>query len=482
MSPLARRGLVLLVIALLAGLGTSLVLGTGDDDRKVVPGSGNPAKEGGDEVDPLAYTDERREALEAAAARGNAHVLYAKSPGGIRASVERTLRYEPIVKKVADEENVDAKTLEAMILLESAGRPAAVADPTLQGAVGLTQILAETGRSLLGMRTDPAGALRINRSIRRAVRKGRFKTAGRLRQRRRSIDQRYDPGASIEGAAKYLKFARGELDGRDDLAVASYHMGVGNLKQALKAYGDEDIPYAQLYFDTSPLHNEDAYRKLASLGDDSPTYLWRVQAAKDIIALYRRDKDQLRDLAGAHSRKNSAEEVLHPESETAHFESPDEIRAAFDARDIVPLPVTRLADAGIRVDPGMGSLAGRLKRSKKTYRGLRPEALAMLLYIGRGVKEISDTTPLILTSTVRDQTYQDQLLRTNREATAGFSLHTSGFAFDIERAYKSRSQALAFQFFLDRLQSYDLIAWVREPTAIHVTVASEAKQLVGKVG
>jgi hypothetical protein len=30
---------------------------------------------------------------------------------------------------------------------------------------------------------------------------------------------------------------------------------------------------------------------------------------------------------------------------------------------------------------------------------------------------------------------------------------------------------------LDRLQSHDLIAWVREPAAIHVTVSAEARRL-----
>ena len=51
-----------------------------------------------------------------------------------------------------------------MVFLESAGRPDAAADPKLEGAVGLTQILAETGRNLLGMTVDPAGARRIGRS------------------------------------------------------------------------------------------------------------------------------------------------------------------------------------------------------------------------------------------------------------------------------------------------------------------------------
>ena len=57
-------------------------------------------------------------------------------------------------------------------------------------------------------------------------------------------------------------------------------------------------------------------------------------------------------------------------------------------------------------------------------------------------------------------------------ATHAYSLHTTGYAFDIARVYRSRAQALAFQWVLDRLAARGMIAWIREPQAIHVTVAS----------
>jgi len=66
----------------------------------------------------------------------------------------------------------------------------------------------------------------------------------------------------------------------------------------------------------------------------------------------------------------------------------------------------------------------------------------------------------------------------NAEAAARYSLHTTGYAFDIRRRYESGAQAQAFQFLLDDLTARGLIAWVREPAAIHVTVASEANALV----
>jgi hypothetical protein len=481
MAPgLARRLLALLAIAVLAGVATSALLGGGDDGGPghLVPGSGHAPGSGQEEVDPLAYTPGRERRLVAAAERGHAHVLYAKSPGGARASAQRTARYRRLVEAVARADDLDPDTLEAMILLESAGRPTAVADPRLEGAVGLTQILAETGRNLLRMRVDPVAARRLSRSIRRAVRRGRPSTAERLRARRRLADERFDPAKAIAATGRYLVFAREQL-GRDDLAVASYHMGVGNLQRALRDFGDDEASYARLFFDSTPLRHADAYRRLAALGDDSSTYLWRVGAAREIMRLYRRDPARLDRISRRQTAKNSAEEVLHPASRTDRFATPAELRRAYADGTVVPLDVPRLRRAGVRVDPQMGELAGRLKRDRSTYRGLRPEALALLVYLGTGTREISGARPLLLSSSVRDQRYQDLLVGTNVEATAKYSLHTTGFAFDILRTYRSRGQALAFQFLLDRLQSLDLIAWVREPAAIHVTVSGRARELLG---
>jgi hypothetical protein len=133
---------------------------------------------------------------------------------------------------------------------------------------------------------------------------------------------------------------------------------------------------------------------------------------------------------------------------------------------------------GLARNRTMGALAGRLGAPPALYRGLRPEALAMALYIGAQVRSYAGGAgPLLVTSTVRDESYQRLLVDTNGEATRRYSLHTTGWAFDIARSYRSRSQALAFQFVLDRLQVLNAIAWVREPDAIHITVSRDADAL-----
>jgi hypothetical protein len=77
---------------------------------------------------------------------------------------------------------------------------------------------------------------------------------------------------------------------------------------------------------------------------------------------------------------------------------------------------------------------------------------------------------LTVTSAVRDSDYQGYLAATNPEATDDYSLHTTGWSFDIARDYENDAQARAFQFVLDRLRAEYVIDYALEPDAIHITV------------
>jgi hypothetical protein len=461
-STQTRRRLVALAVACLVGVVLVVVLARpGHHDAGLGPGVvGGVAA-----AKPFAYDADQRADYERRAAVGLSHVLYAKSPGGIIASAARTARWRPLVDRVARQHGLDADMLEAIVLLESAGREDARASSDLRSAAGLTQILAETGQNLLAMRIDVKASERLTRGILRGH---------RVRKRvalRRRVDERFDPAKALGATARYLDFAKGKL-GRDDLAIVSYHMGVGNLQRALDAYGKHSIPYAQLYFDSSPLRHPKAWRILAGLGDDSATYFWRVLAARDVMRLYRRDPKALQREAVLQSHKASAEEVLHPREDTKVYADPDALRKARSSGELRVLSARELGGYGVRIDPRMGELAKRLDQQPGLYRALRPDALAVLEAIGAATRAISGTGPLIVTSTVRDERYQHALASRDIEATHAYSLHTTGFAFDIARTYVSHAQALAFQFVLDRLTARGVIAWVREPGAIHVTVAS----------
>jgi hypothetical protein len=473
-----RIALVLVALAAVIVAATLVLRGGGGPPAPAVvsPGAGQPGS------DPLAWTPDRSGEFAARAAAGLAHPLYARTADGVIVATKRTAGWRQQIERAAEQHGVDADTLEAVVFLESAGRPEAQASNDLAGAVGIAQILAETGRNLLGMHVDLAASRRVTRRMVRAARRGRDARVETLRAQRRRVDERFDPVKSLDAAARYLAFARGRLH-RDDLAVAAYHMGVGNLQTALARYGDGTVPYVQLYFDSTPTRHQDAWRFLAGLGDDSSTYLWRVEAAREIMRLQREDPAELERRDLLMNQRNSAEVVLHPPDDTTAFVDPGALEQARRDGDIAPLPVAYLGRHGVRVDRRMGELAKRVHAKPALYHGLRREALATLAYIGSGVRGISQRTrPLRLTSTVRDAAYQRELVGVDVEATDGYSLHTTGYAFDIARDYADREQALAFQFMLDRLTALNLIAWVREPGAIHVTVAADARRLMEPMG
>jgi hypothetical protein len=443
-----------------------------------------------DATDVLAYDDSQAEELERAATFGLSQPLYAKSPGGVFATARRTDLFRSLVEGAVGDSGFDADFVEAIVFLESGGRPDVIAGDDPIAASGLTQIVAETAQNFLGMKVDLDESRRLTVLIAGAVRRGNLARAERLRERRRGIDERFDPEKALAGTIRYLSIARERL-GRDDLAAVSYHMGIGNLTDVLRAYtgaGPEvyvpdlveelDLSWVRVFFDTAPDRNGAAHQLLARLGDDSPTYYWRVLAAQEIMRLWRDDAERLQELDLLHAAKASAEEVLHPPSETERFADAVDLQLAWETHTLQPLPDDP-ARLGFAVDRTMGELAPELGQPKELYRGLRAEALALLVYLGGRVQTLSGATqPLEVTSTVRDDAYQRLLRDGNPEATHGYSLHTTGYAFDVRRRYESGQQAQAFQFLLDDLTARGLIAWIREPAAIHITVAAEAQALV----
>jgi hypothetical protein len=435
--------------------------------------------------DPLTFDPSRTAAYERAAAFGLSHVLFAKSPGGVARTAKRTARFRPLVEKAVAGTGLDPDTVEAMIFLESAGRPEAIAGSDPAAAAGLTQILAETARNLLGMPVDLAASRRLTRRIDAAEIRGDAAAVERLQARRRRVDARFDPAQAIAGTVRYLTLAQGRF-ARDGLALVSYHMGIGNLEGILRAYvgsptgdistivGERDLSWARVYFDSSPTRHREAWLRLIALGDDSQTYYWRVLAAREIMRLYRADPRALDRLARLQGHGQSAEQVLHPLESTKRFATPDALAKAWKRHDLRVLP----DDPGrmhFRISPRMGGLAPRVGGRPAFYRGLRPEALRLLVYLARSVHDLSGVaTPLTVAQAAYDEEFQRLLAARGSKHAARSPLHTTGYAFDILRRYESGAQAAAFQYTLERLETLGLIAWSREPSVIHITVASEA--------
>jgi hypothetical protein len=434
-----RRRIAAVVVLLVLVVAALVVVFRGGGHQRLVPGGGG----GAGDYDPLAYRSAREADLARRAAAGFSDVLYEKSPGGVVATARRTAAWRPLVERAARATGTSPDVLEAIIFLESAGRPDAIAGGDLQGATGLGQILASTAVALLHMHVDLPRSRKLTQRIAAARTAGDTRAVRRLVRTRRRVDERFDPARSLQATGRYLAFAQREL-GRQDLAIASYHMGIGNLGTVLRRYAgaagneplaalvaDKKLTYPRVYFDTAPLRNARAYAFLSSLGDDSSSYLWRVLAAADIMRMSRRHPAELAQLAklqhggGAAARRIGA------------------VDASAGGGGTPPTYARRL---------GLSFAT----TSRAAY-APRPEALATLVYIGAGARDISRQVPLTVVSARGDR-------------------------IAIARRYRSPRQALAFEFMLNRLQAWNLIAWRRAGPRLDVVVSSEASRLLPSAG
>ena len=151
------------------------------------------------------------------------------------------------------------------------------------------------------------------------------------------------------------------------------------------------------------------------------------------------------------SHKASAEEVLHPPERTPVYGDPFAIGRARASGALRAIDATVLAPYGLQIDPQHGRARAAHQAVAAPVPRAAPAGARGAAGHRRGDAGDRGQPPLIVTSTVRDKDYQRVLAATDKEATHAYSLHTTGYAFDIARNYRSRAQALAFQFVLDRL-------------------------------
>jgi hypothetical protein len=450
-------------------------------------GGGGDQPPAGAVPNPLRYQSGARTDYERRAAAGLAHVLYAKSPGGVLATAARTAQWRGAVERAARDAGVDPDLVEAVVFLESGGRPEVIAggrDP--RGAAGLTQIVASTATSLLNLRVDAAASrsllLAIARADRDAMRdpgtpraRAAARRAARLRAQRRRVDERFDPAKALAATGRYLKIAR-EKFGREDLAFVSYHMGIGNLDGVIGAFGgpsSADLPYAQLYFDSTPLRHTAAYARLSTFGDDSSSYYWRLLAARDIMRAYRRNPGGLARAAALQVSEPSSARALHPPASTDTFADPGALADARGSGTLMPLPADP-ASSHIAPAPELAALAGRLGQPADRYRLLRPAALDALRYLAAGVQAIAPGSPPLQ---VTRATVDRQSAETLGADPSASPIESTGYAFALARRYGSHAHAEAVQFMLDRLTAMNLIGWSRAGPVLEITAGSDARGL-----
>ena len=333
-------------------------------------------------------------------------------------------------------------------MLESAGRPDARASDDLRSAAGLTQILAETGQNLLGMHIDVKASERLTRGILRGHRVQAREAA------RRRVDERFDPAKAIEATARYLDFAKGKL-GRDDLAVVSLPhghrqpaAGADGLRQ-----GRRPLRAAVLRLHAPAPRRGVAQAGVAAATTPRPTCGACSRPARSCACTATIPQALQREAVLQSAQGLGRGGPAPAPSARRSSATPSRSGARGRRRAARRSTGSVLAPYGLQHGPEHGrARGGAIKQSPRLYRALRPQALAMLQALGAGdARDLGQPAADRHEHGARQATTSACWPRPNSEATHAYSLHTTGYAFDIARGYRSRAQALAFQFVLDRL-------------------------------
>src|SRR6202012_5685888 len=124
-------------------------------------------------------------------AAGNARPLFVLSPGGAVATARRVAVFRSAINRATAGSGIDPNLVEGLGFLESAGRARVIGGSDPADAAGLTQILAATGQSLLGMHIDLASSRKLTKRIDAVASGARSGRLGPLLARRAAVDDRF---------------------------------------------------------------------------------------------------------------------------------------------------------------------------------------------------------------------------------------------------------------------------------------------------
>ena len=332
------------------------------------------------------------------------------------------------------------------MLLESAGRPDATASNDPRGAVGLTQILAETGQNLLKMRVDPARSRRPDAADRAAPSAGARPSAWPSACARSAAastsattrPRRWPP------PARYLTFAKRPARPRRPRGRQLPHGRRQPAERASTAFGGgEDTPVRRALLRLEPAAARQGVGHARRRSATTPRRTCGAsRRRRTSCAATATTPARSSGARRAMTAKNSAEEVLHPRGRRPRSSpSPRRSRPRCDSRRPARRCAAReLRAEGIRIDPQHGRA------------GAAPEAAQVALprRCSPTRSRCSSTSPAARRRSARPSRSCSRarcatsatsalLTRRNIEATHGYSLHTTGWAFDIERTYRSRA-------------------------------------------
>lgn len=483
-----------------AALGLVLLLGTGCARH-------TPAIPGGDDPLPLTLTRQQQEetlvvSLEKLiAGRMTSHTAVQRVVHDIAPIIEEAAAQPEavkILKQIAAErgqtfEEVRQEWLrlhEANIVVESGGDANAI---SYAGAAGVSQWMPGTARAN-GLRVDLAESNRLTARIRElpAPEPGRpqptFERALEdytalekdpiipvpleslmvvFVEKRRRVDERFDPRKAIFAQTRYL-LGRYPRFPSFDWLLQAYHGGEAGARRLIQKHMGssylgspaeairQGLSFSDVYFTATPVHKPDSFGYLYGRGDNHRYYWWKVLAAREVIALYRKSPDDFEERWKALLPGRATEDVWYPN--------------ALNAQIIDWESFDRLITTGsaVRVQSGTAHV---LTAAPAEGAWLRPEARGTLLIIassyhrfgGSGQLKIGDTflplnsLPLVIAE------------KSAAELPGGgpppdVDMHPTGLAFDIQRPTSSRNRKI-LEYVLGMLSDRQVIYWRSEQDA-----------------
>lgn len=210
---------------------------------------------------------------------------------------------------------------------------------------------------------------------------------------------------------------------REDAALLAYFSG----KENIQKYMQSGFRYASLYPDIPELVKE------RYLTQEHEHAVYRILAAQQIVALYDESAENFSLMQFVYARFR-AEAVWYYVQGLKSYDTVHEIKNAVKANALVTLEKLPL-EAGISFHKEIGQLLKDAPELRYLYKSAKPETLGFLLYLVDAMREKTKNKnfTLVMTSMIRDVAYQSALTKVNRYTAKDVSLHTTGYAMDIDR-------------------------------------------------
>lgn len=318
----------------------------------------------------------------------------------------------------------------------------------------------------------------------------------KLVQRRRAVDERYDPAKAIAVQTRYLvKLTR--RYGGVDWALQAYHGGEGGANKTLRLFseaagarallasrsarpGSHRLSYSELYRRVTPTGTPAAFSYLFGRSDDHRYYWWKVLMAERALNHYRKDpadfERQWRELKPG----MNADAAYYADPESLQFADNAALRAAYLNGTLVPLPQNAAA-LGLRTE----NLAALDPGNTNLHKGLRPEAMGALLRVVQTYRSFGGSEPLVVVSMVQSNAYRSlwKSRYPDPPLPAGIprdpEFHSTGLVFQIRRPSRDWDRKV-LEYAMGRLYDNLRLSW-RSTSAggsrrYHVVVNPDFKQ------